>query len=369
MNILKLVPQEGIDLVKYSKDKVVDKLGIEIIQNVVASILTGSNVRDLTEGLTQRRVLLVASSLLVTYLRAMSSTKNIVEDLTKIIKQNAKLKLSAEKRTFLFWFLGITGKSIQNVFRDEEGFDRYLKTFDENLASISESVVSRYGDLDFNVSFEGKELFLKWPNLLRILLAVGAQTLTIRGSEKSLYGKMFEKFVLGSVLSLLGFEYIDMNDKTKKSNVFWFSERENKREADATVLIRPGVAVRFDIGFIGRGNPEVSLDKVSRFERFLERGDEKYYSCTIILVDTIGESSRIVEMAKNIDGEILQMSETYWVLKLAKVLEKRCHYVCEITNMSQKDSLSYIKRRMKRLDIMKFQEYAATSMNTAKKDE
>ena len=35
----------------------------------------------------------------------------------------------------------------------------------------------------------------------------------------------------------------------------------------ASALIKAGHGVRFDIGFIGRRNPEISLDEVSRFER------------------------------------------------------------------------------------------------------
>lgn len=342
MVLNKFIPQEGIDLVKYSGSQFIDKLGLEIVQNVVASILSGKNVRDLTEGLTQRRILLMNASVLVAYMRALSSESDLEDRLTSIIQSNLRLRISPAEKTYLYWFLGLTGKSIQNVIRDTEGFERYLDVFNENLKTISSDVAERYGDIVYNVQFEGKSLLMKWPHILRCLLTIGAQTLTIRGSEKSLYGKMFEKLVLGSVLTLLGFQYIQQSDTSKSHSVFWLSEREDKRESDATVLIRPGVGVRFDIGFIGKGNTEVSLDKVTRFEHLMERAGRQHNTITIILVDNIGENSRIQNMANEIGGYILQMSETYWVYKLARILKEKCDYNSDIANLSTIDSISYI---------------------------
>lgn len=354
MELTKLIPQEGLNLVKYSGAQFIDKLGLEIVQNVVASILSGRNVRDLTESLTQRRVLLMNSSVLVAYMRALSSQNDLEDKLTQIVKSNLRLRISPAEKTYLYWFLGLTGKSIQNVIRDSEGFSRYLDVFDENLRTISSDIKERYGDLAFNVNFEGNDVLLRWPNILRCLLTIGAQTLTIRGSEKSLYGKMFEKLMLGSVLTLLGFQHIQQNDTQKSNAVFWLSEREDKRESDATLLVRPGVGVRFDIGFIGRGNTEVSLDKVTRFEHLMERGGRQHNTITIILVDTIGDNSRIQDMAREIGGHILQMSETYWVYKLARILKEKCAYDSAIAQMPMEQTIPYIKEEMRKVDLSKF---------------
>lgn len=343
MNITDFIPEKSLRLVKYSGDQLIDRLGFEVIKNVVISILSGRNVRDLTEGLTQRRILLMNTSVIITYLKLMSHDDNIEDKITSMVKSNLHVKkLGAEKKAYLQWFLGLTGKSVQNVIRDEEGLNRYLDAYDANLKDISEEVKKNYGDLILNAQYEGKELLLKWPNLLRCLLTVGAQTLTIRGSEKSLYGKTFEKLTLGSVLSILGFVLIDKNDTRKNSKVFWLSEREDKREADATAIVKPGIGIRFDIGFIGEGNTEVSLDKVTRFEHIMQKGSNQYNMTTIIIVDKIGEGSRIVEMSKDF-GYIIQMSETYWVYRLALILKEVCGYNHELLNKSKEESLLYIK--------------------------
>lgn len=201
---------------------------------------------------------------------------------------------------------------------------------------------------------EGIDYLLQWPDLLRCMLALGAQTLTIRGSEKSMYGKLFEKFVLGSTLTILGFDYIN-RETPRHTNVFWLSERLDKRESDATALLKAGSGIRFDIGFIGRGNTEVSLDKVSRFEREMERNGFKSNTITIILIDTIGEKSRIEDMAKNIDGHIIQMSGTYWVHKLAETIKAAFpFYNNPLLHISKEQSLQYLKDRMSDIDLSKF---------------
>ena len=353
VDLTKYIPEDGIGLVKYSGKQFVDKLGLEIVQGVVGSILKGKNVRDLTEGLTQRRVLLLSSSIIVTYLKALSSYSDFESKLSEIIKSNLSLKLSHDKKTYLYWFLGLTGKSIQNVVRDNS-LESYVDVFDENLKDIYTDVEKKFGPLELNVKYEGSEFSLRWPNLLRCLLAVGAATLATRGSEKSLYGKTFEHFVLASVLTILGFDLIKIDDTTRSEKVFWLNERKDKRESDAVLLIKPGVGFKFDIGFIGKGNTEISLDKVSRFERIMERENQKSLVYTVILVDNIGERSRIQEMAKDIDGTILQMRETYWVYQLAQVLKDKCGYESEILHLTKEESLKYIDEKMRSVDLNKF---------------
>lgn len=355
-NVRNLIPKEGIQLANYSGKDLINRLGEEIIENVVLSILNGSNIRDLTKGLTQRRILLMNASLVVTFLKSLASFENFAGNLTSIVAGELKTKgLKANEKRYLYWFLGLTGKSIQNVVRDNEGFATYLSALDHNLAEISRDVEERYGKLNIAIKDESATYLMNWPSLLRCLLAIGAQTLTIRGSEKSMYGKLFEKFTLGAVLSILGFEYINQGNSQKDRMVFWLSERKDKRESDATVILRPGAGVRFDIGFIGVGNTEISLDKVSRFERVMERGDQTYFTTTIILVDKIGGGSRIEAMAQNIGGHIIQMSGTYWVYELAHLLkEKFPFYRSPILSKTKEGSLEYMKKNIHGIDLSSF---------------
>lgn len=353
VNFSDFLPSEGERLISSSGKEIVDKLGLEVLQGVVASILKGKNVRDLTEGLTQRRVLILSSAVFLSYIKAMSSIENIENQLSDIIKSNISLQLRPDKKAFLFWFLGLTGKGIQNIVRDKSVAE-YIDIFDDNLKDIARDVESKFGDITIDLNYDNKPVTMKWPNLLRCLLAIGCATLRVRGSEKSTNGKLFEHFVLASVLSILGFKAISKNDTSHTDKVFWLNERKNKRESDAVLLVKNGVGVKFDIGFIGKGNTEISLDKVSRFERNMEIGRMNYSVSTIILVDNIGDRSRIQEMANNINGHILQMRENYWVYELALLLKDKCGYEAEILKKSKEQSLGYIDEEMKKVDLRNY---------------
>lgn len=354
--ITSYIPKLGKQLSKYSGVEIIDRLGADVIKGVVTSILSGGNVRSLTESLTRRRLNLSNASLLITFLKCLKNIDKFSENLNNIVADELKyLKNDEEGKIFLNWIVGLTGKSIQNVLRnDASEFNSYLTDLNDSLKKSVKESKTVYGPISANIiDRDNQEYFLQWPELLQLFTAIGAQTLTIRGSEKSMYGKYFEKLVLGSLLTILGFEL--KTDQTTGSNkIFWLSEREDKRESDATLLYKPGVGARFDIGFIGPGNSEISLDKVSRFEREIEFGRQKYYMSTIILVDRIGDRSRIYEMAKKIDGNIVQMSMTYWVKEVVSILNNTMGFSHKLSKLSNEDGIEYIKKKMESVDIKFF---------------
>lgn len=349
-----LIPPDSLSLVNYSGKELIDRLGEDIISNVVLSVLCGDNIRNLTEGLTQRRILLMNASLFITYLKALNTFEDFTKNLSEIVNSEIRSKISPEQKKYLQWFIGLTGKSVQNVIREKTQFETYLSNLDKNLSKIIPDIEKIYGRLDITATNNGFQYLLQWPDLLKCMMALGAQTLSIRGSEKSLYGKLFEKFILGSTLSILGFTYISRDD-SRNTNVFWLSERQDKRESDATALLKPGAGIRFDIGFIGVGNTEISLDKVSRFEREMERNGYKSPTITIILIDKIGEGSRIEYMAKAIGGYIIQMSGTYWVHELAQTIKNAFpFYRNPLLSMTKEQSLEYLRTVMPKIDLSKF---------------
>ncbi len=350
------IPEIGRNLTKFTGKELIDKVGNEVINEVVTSILCGGNVRALTEGLTQRRILISNASLFLTYLKGSKLFANFETNFNSIVfKELLENRLKAEDKVFLQWFIGLTGKSIQNVLRSNpDEVEKHLKEFDERLRYSSKEIIKELGDISTTITIDKTNYLLKWPALLQIFYAIGTQTLAIRGSEKSMYGKLFEKLILGSVLEILGFKQIDPNKSNQSKKVFWLSQRESKRESDATILIKPGIGARFDLGFIGPGNSEISLDKVSRFEREMNHGRQLHYMSTIILVDRIGEGSRIVEMAKEINGTIIQMSMTYWVKEVAQVLSEKLDFKHPILKMKPDQSLEFIEREMKKVDLKAF---------------
>ncbi len=354
-----LIPKSSLNLVKYSGGQLIERLGADIIANVVLSILKGSNIRSLTEGLTQRRILLMNASLFITYLKGLRSYEDFTNQLNGIISaelvDNKKLKLTPNEKQYMYWFLGLTLKSIDNVARGKDNISEYLSELDSNLKIISKDIEKLYGPLEMQIQQNNSKASMNWPSLLRCMLAIGSQTLTIRGSEKSMYGKLFEKFVLGSVLTLLGAEYIDKDDASKDRMVFWLSWRDDRRESDATLLIRPGYGISFDIGFIGKGNPEIVMDKLTRFESHMERGGRRNIMSTIVLIDTLADGSRASEIAYGMGGHVVQMSGTYWVHELVKIIkEEQPYFEHPLLNMTPQESLAWLDNEMPKIDLEKF---------------
>lgn len=350
--VIRNIPRTGELLAKYGGVDVIDRIGHDVVKDVVTSVLCGGNVRSLTEGLTRRRLAMSNAELLVTFLKSNREIENFAQNIPRIVKSGLDSGISNERKLFLKWCIGLTEKGIQNVLRGKgDEFENYLDVLDKSIRDAAKQCSMEYGDLEGVLRIRGVESRVNWPFVLYLFTAIGAQTLAIRGSEKSKYGKLFEKLVLGSLLTLLGFQRIDPGDTEKKQRVFWLSSRGKKRESDATLLYKPGVGVRFDIGFIGPGNTEISLDKVSRFEREMEHGRQVHYMSTIVLVDRIGEQSRIAEMAKAIDGDIVQMSMTHWPQEVARILEDRIGLEHPITKMPAAESLRYVKTCMKTVDL------------------
>lgn len=350
------IPAKGKELVKYKGADLIDKLGHDIIMDVVRSILSGGNVRAMTEKLTQRRISMSNSSMLMTFIETSYSGVDL-DDLYNIIYDEllSKKKLSVAEKNFVLWIIGLTGKSVQNVLRgNRSDIGKYIQGLNESLLANEKTAVEDFGQLTGSFEIDGKRLPISWKTFLQLSLAIGTQTLAIRGAEKSMYGKFFEKLILGCLLSILGFKFIKNSDTSVSEMVFWLSQRGAKRESDATLLLKPGKGVRFDIGFIGVGNTEISLDKVSRFEREMERGGETHFMKTIILVDRIGQGSRIVEMAKAIDGSIVQMSMNYWVYEVAEILQSSIGYTADILNGSKPESIQFVSARLNSVNLKNF---------------
>ena len=317
MQIEEHFPSTARHLITVSGNDLLATLGLPVVRQIIADVLTGVNVRNATEKLTKHRVNLLNGALLVTY-ASMHRDGIAPEAIPQLAYERLMTSgLQREDKAVLRWLLGLTQKQVQNVLRsDDTQWEIYIRSLQETLAETATAATEMYGEPPFRFD----EDRTSWSWALSALMAVGSQTLATRGAEKSLYGKLFEKLVLTSVLSILGFRYTESDVVAERS--FWLSSRGAKRESDATAIWRLGRAVRFDIGFIGTGNTEVTLDKVSRFERLIEMNGEQYYVSTFIIVDRIGRGSSVPDLAAQINGTIVQMSANDWVQTLGDELSR-----------------------------------------------
>ena len=111
------------------------------------------------------------------------------------------------------------------------------------------------------------------------------------------------------------------------------------------------VGIRVDIGFIGPGNSEITLDKVSRFTKFDEISGKQYEMSTIVIVDTLGEKSKARELAKKIEGEIICMSDPNWVLELAEQVSEKLSINNPFKDVLAENLEDYLSEKLKTLDL------------------
>lgn len=360
--IANLVPANARALISGKGEEVVRQIGVDIIRGIICDVLCGKNLRDSTEVITRKKLATINAATLVMFLRGESQSTGFANQLPLIAVDRLKGKTKGDERQILQWTLGLTNKATQNVLRDStDSLDRYRDEYIRICKEVVSICESDYGELKGRLTLSSSEKAeINWSFMVEFLQTVGAQTLAIRGSEKSTYGKLFERLILGSLLNILGFKLVSKNNIVDTKGVFWLSSAGEKRESDATLLYQAGKGVRFDIGFIGRGNPEISLDKVSRFERELELGRTKWFLATIILVDTIGKKSRINKLAEAINGTIIQMSMAYWPKLVAMELHRRIGFTHEILDMPDSKVHKFLQRKMREVPLENFIGKAST---------
>lgn len=352
-----LMSPTALKLLSASGSALVREIGIDVVRGVVLDILTGKNIRDSTEALTRRRIAALNLATVNLFLQGSTLASNFVEQLpylaTEILSRG---RLTKAERWLAQWALGLTDKAFQNVLRDSrDSLQEYRDLYIQTCQEVITDSIQEYGDLSGVLQLDsGVKAEVNWLLMTYLLSTIGAQTLAIRGSEKSAYGKLFEKLILGSLLNILGFKHVLSNHRGKLNRVFWLSTQGEKRESDATLLYEAGKGIRFDIGFIGRGNPEISLDKVSRFEREITLGRSRWYMATIIVVDRIGANSRIEQLAREIDGTIVQMSGSYWPQQVARELKRTLNYDHELVNMEPALIEQFLEQKLRQVPLEQF---------------
>ncbi|MCE7934070.1 MAG: CfrBI family restriction endonuclease [Chlorobi bacterium CHB2] len=343
-----LLTSETVNLLSASGADLIQQIGIDVVRGVVLDVLSGRNLRDSTESLTRRRLATLNLATVAMFVNGVSKNPNFISELANSAATvlSSKKKSKAEK-WIAQWILGLTDKGVQNILRDNpEALHLYKDKYIDVCSQVIQEAKNQYGDLRGQVQLSpDAKAEISWSFLILLLTTIGSQSLTIRGSEKSSYGKLFEKLILGSMLHILGFRFTTYPPK-KSKKVFWLSSKEERRESDATLLYDAGKGVRFDIGFIGRGNTEISLDKVTRFEREIEIGRNHWYLSTIILVDRIGENSRIEKLAEDFGGKIIQMSASYWPKKVAQILHQVLGLNHPLLKMKESEIEQYLKTQL-----------------------
>jgi len=359
--ISKFLPDGTTILLTGGGRQFIEHIGEDAAREVVAGVLTGRNIRDQTEPLTRRRISQVTGGLVAMFAHAKSQIPDLEAHLSELalkqLESNSPLKRTAKWPAQ--WVIGLTEKGYQNVLRrSPPNRKAYIDSFEAAITAAAQKCRDDLGDLRMTLGFvkgpDGRVVELDWNGISRLTTAIGCATLTLRGSEKSMYGKLFERLVLGSILSILGYKRVNPRGNTANSMVFWLGDASGNRECDATVIHKPGKVARFDIGFIGSGNPEISKDKLSRYEGEIKRGTKDYSSKTFIIVDRLPASAKTQKAAEKSGAIIVQMSMQYWPRALAKHLSEWFDSDYELSHLDDAHIEKYLRARLNDVPITEF---------------
>lgn len=110
----------------------------------------------------------------------------------------------------------MTDQGVQNILRGRtSSITDYLADFQSALDRAVQQCKQDFGDLRMTIAIgdevTGQSIELQWKDVALLMTAIGSQTLTIRGSDKSMFGKLFERLIFGSVLTVLGFERVEQS--------------------------------------------------------------------------------------------------------------------------------------------------------------
>lgn len=354
----KLFPDECRVLLSGTGKQFIERIGVEATRRAILGVLVGENLRDQTEPLTRQRLAQISGGIVALFAKGMLEEEFVATLSRQAVNQIAHSKGDVASRWLGQWLLGLTEKSTQNVLRSPDRIDKYVSDFESAINQAAEKCHTQIGDIKMTLGFlkdnHGRHVELDWRAIARLTTAIGSQTLTIRGSEKSMYGKLFERLVLGSILTILGFQREDPKARTRRTKVFWLSDSSDNRESDATLIVKPGALVRFDMGFIGRGNPEISKDKLSRFGREIQLSGKKHNSTTFIIVDRLPETTKTTASAEAAGVELIQMSMRHWSRDLAIRLGHHYNFRHELQRMPDAQITPYLESKLAEIRVQDF---------------
>ncbi|MEB8123851.1 MULTISPECIES: CfrBI family restriction endonuclease [Staphylococcus] len=312
-------------LIKGGAKTLVNQLGDRSFESIVTSVLKGENVRDVTELITRAKLVVSNAAMLELF---FSIGKYIDEDIPEYfeyLKKNIAISgVNSENMLISLWTLGLSKKSLDNIVRGKRNLNDYVDNISEVFDDSVENLESTFGKLAGEITLNNKNMKIDWYKLTLLFTAIGSQTLTIRGSDKSTNGKFFEKLILGSSLSLMGFKFLESEEDYKDTEEKAFilsSTDKDERETDATIMYNNKI-VTVDIGFIGGGNPEITADKLTRFRSEKVISGIKNEMVPLVIVDTITNQSIIKALAKKLKGEVLEMRDKTWIAKMAQFLSE-----------------------------------------------
>jgi hypothetical protein len=272
------------------------------VKAIVVALFTGKNYRSLTEKPARQAISVFAAWILnVAHRASIEFGSDWKEELLKLTSIR-KRRTTQEEKWLKLWLLGLTQKTSVNLGVKSDMYEDYQRMVKLSTDEVIKQLAWRPSIIELS-NEELERVSLSPSDSVWLLQIAGAAVLTIRGSRKAIAGKRLEKAIARAVLRVLGLT---------EGEDFWLNigrDLEVDREIDAEIATRRG-RIRIDIALIGRGNQEVSEDKLGRVGR---NG--------IVLVDILGPKSQVPKNAARHEVRVIQLRNNFALSELYSYLE------------------------------------------------
>lgn len=298
---------------KITGSSIIEEMTPREFKDLIIECLTGRNPRIYTETWAQSKIFHgVFSGICEMFeLGKVSDDDFIVKAPERaayeLLKHYASAtranRLSPSDKILCQWICNLTDK----------GWDNILQANPSNLTdwalSLKEAIESvPFGTVEKNI----------------VNMTIYNASLSKKGGLKSAMGNMFETLLLYCGLSACGLDYVSAGEFANTTAPCFTLNVNEGRQCDAQ--IRTGIAlpsrIDIDIGFIGKGNPEIIADKTQRFGNMVG-GGEKPLEHTITIVSAIPETEQarlVVTQASLLGAKVIAMSGRNWVYELAEAM-------------------------------------------------
>ena len=115
-----LFPEKGKLILSGSGRDFIEKLGVETVRQLTLDILCGENIRTQTEQLTSRRVAIASGAMVALFAKGWQGVENFTDQLSDMALSQLKSSRRSDKELIwpATWLIGLTGKGVQHVLRD-----------------------------------------------------------------------------------------------------------------------------------------------------------------------------------------------------------------------------------------------------------
>lgn len=134
----------------------VERLGVEATRQAVLNIMLGQNVRAQTEKLTRQKIAQVSGAMVVLFAKGLREIPDFQSRLPDLAMQQIAASKKNDNASIwpAQWLIGLTGKAVQNVLRNDPALIQdYAQDFQAAIEEAALKCQADLGDLKMILGF------------------------------------------------------------------------------------------------------------------------------------------------------------------------------------------------------------------------